>query len=83
MSSTCAKKEKLTLVASEVSYVISTPEARWMRSDSPEGSARVIRENIWHQPYYFEWARYKCHPRDELNEDAQGHIGHSHQTRAL
>jgi hypothetical protein len=28
MSSTCAKKEKLTLVASEVSYVISTPRGQ-------------------------------------------------------
>jgi hypothetical protein len=23
------------------------------------------------------WSRKICHPRDELDEDAQGHIGHS------
>jgi hypothetical protein len=36
MSSTCAKKAKLTLVASGAPYVISTPTCRL---DSPEGSA--------------------------------------------
>jgi hypothetical protein len=30
MSSTCAKKAKLSLVASGAPYVISTPEAEWM-----------------------------------------------------
>jgi hypothetical protein len=47
MSFTYAKKEKLSLVASGVAYVISTP---WMSSgcqpSSPKGSARVVREDI-------------------------------------
>jgi hypothetical protein len=30
MSSTCAKKAKLTFVASRVPYVISTPKVEWM-----------------------------------------------------
>jgi hypothetical protein len=38
MSSTCAKKEKFSLVASGVPYVISIPEGRVCRPDSPEGS---------------------------------------------
>jgi hypothetical protein len=28
--------------------------------------------------YYIEWVRNRCHHRDELDEDAQGCVGHSH-----
>jgi hypothetical protein len=47
MSSTCAKKEKLSLVASGAPYVNSTPQRlSGCRPDSSEGSARVIQEDI-------------------------------------
>jgi hypothetical protein len=47
MSSTCAKKAKLSLVASGVPYMISTPRrSSGCRPSSPEGSARAIREDI-------------------------------------
>jgi hypothetical protein len=36
MSSTCAKKARLSLVASGASYVVNTPEVKWMPTKWPK-----------------------------------------------
>jgi hypothetical protein len=65
MSATCAKKAKLTLVASVALYVISTPGGR-------------VQANCIAQKVLLELSRKVFHtnliilsPRDELDEDAQ------------
>jgi hypothetical protein len=45
MSFTCAKKAKLSLVASGAPYVIGTPGGR-VDASSPEGFAQAVREDI-------------------------------------
>jgi hypothetical protein len=44
-----------------------------------ELSRRVVST----QPYCSTWEMNRCHPRDELDEVAQGHLRHSRQTSPL
>jgi hypothetical protein len=71
MCYTCAKKAKLALVAMEAPYVISTL-----------GNRVHADQIVWRPsgciPHYIEWSRDRCHPRNELDEVAQGHTGHNH-----
>jgi hypothetical protein len=55
MSSTCAKKAKLSLVASGAPYVISTPRGR-------------VDVNQIVQKALLKLSRYRCYLRDELDE---------------
>jgi hypothetical protein len=64
MSSTCAKKVKLSLVASGMPYVISTPGGR-------------VDANQIDQKVPLEWSRYRCYLRDELDKAASGSLRHT------
>jgi hypothetical protein len=71
MSSTYAKKAKLSLVASGAPYMISTPGGRVdanriVQKVPLELFGRIFSTNL----IIFKWSRYRCHPRNELDEDA-------------
>jgi hypothetical protein len=71
MSSTYAKKAKLSLVASGAPYMISTPggrvDANRIVQKVPfELFGRIFSTNL----IILKWSRYRCHPRNELDEDA-------------
>jgi hypothetical protein len=55
ISSTCAKKTMLSMVATEAPYVISTLGGR---------------ESVQYQSHYTEGPRTRCHLRNELDEGA-------------
>jgi hypothetical protein len=61
ISSTCAKKAMLSMVATEAPYVISTLGG-WVNV--------VGQESVQYRPNYTEWSRYRCYLRDELDEAA-------------
>jgi hypothetical protein len=77
ISSTCAKKAILSMVATEAPYVIGTPGGQ-------VGADQIVCRALLDLPErVFEtdlnctkWSRARCYPRDELDEMAQGHTGH-------
>jgi hypothetical protein len=71
MSFTCANKAKLSLVASGAPYMISTPEGRVDANQVAQKVPLELSGRIFkYKPHYTEWSRYRCHPRDELDEAA-------------
>jgi hypothetical protein len=70
MSSTCAKKEKLSLVASGVPYVISTPRGRVDADRIVQKVPLKLSGKIFSTNLIILSGKYRCHPRNELDEDA-------------
>jgi hypothetical protein len=73
ISSTCAKKAMLSMVAMEAPYVISTPGGRVdVDRIVRKAPTRVGQESVQYQSHYTKGPRTRCHLRNELDESYIG-----------